>query len=138
MSRSASAAQAKPHPVEILREAVAVARARGFVVQPGDHGVRPVPSKHLIAWEVDSEDRRIISPFGALLLHAQPQSAEFLPAVAISLGAELAYVEAFLCGINHEPPPPDWAREVNVWDRIQALEHGTRYRAHLMANGRPS
>lgn len=127
---------AEPHPVDILREAGAAARARGLYVYPGDHGVEVVSSAGLITWGLDADRQRVVSPYGAALLHIQPQAEDFDAAVRLALGAEAAYVEAFGFGLELKVPGREWTerhlRRASGAELVEAYEHGVRFRGELI------
>ena len=115
-----------PHPIEIIREAVAAARAGGIpVALVEDLGVHQT-GRALVTWARDREP--VVSPCGALLLHAQPQVPDADRALVRALDAPIGWIEGFVRGSVKLDPEASWLMGPRRQLYLIGFEAGTRYR----------
>ena len=125
MAATAPAAPA-PHPVIVIRTAVAWARARGLRVRIGEFGIRCASAHGAERWEPDNAGA--IDPVACAVLHAQPEATDPFAAAAEALAAPESWVRAFCAGLAREDFTATWAESVHRKLAAAGYEAGLRFR----------
>jgi hypothetical protein len=110
-----------PSPAQIIREAIAWVRARGvYVAATRNPGVICASGavSGLATWERDPYADEI-SPVGAVILKAQPQTCDDEDAATIALGVPIAFIEGLEDGVTMTEP-------------VEARKHPIERRQYLL------
>jgi hypothetical protein len=119
-------------PVDLLKEAVAAAKAKGLRVRVGSCGVMPIGTHGPERWGIDELERdRGVDPLGAVLLHAQPPSLDPEEAVALALGVNRAFVDGIADGLSLGPKDSRWVSSPARLNYLKAYEMGTNFNLWL-------
>src|SRR6185312_11222964 len=119
-------------PVDILKEAVAAAKEKGLRVRIGTAGVTPISTHGPERWGLDELERDPgVDVLGALLLYAQPPSVDPEEAVALALGVDRCWVDAFADGIALSPRDSRWLASRARDNYLHGYERGASFRIWL-------
>ena len=119
-------------PVDLLKEAVAAARAKGIRVRVGSPGVMPIGTHGDIRWGLDELERDGgVDPLGAVLLMAQPPSIDGEEAAALALGVDRCFVDGLADGLSLGPKDSRWVSSPARLNYLKAYEMGCNFNLWL-------
>lgn len=119
-------------PIEILKEAVEAAREQGIRVRVGSAGVMPVGTHGSPRWGLDQLERDTgIDPLGAVLLYSQPPSVDPEQAVALAIGVDRCWIDAFADGLALNPKDSRWLASPARQNYLHGYESGANFRIWL-------
>ena len=122
-------------PVDLLKEAVAAAREQGIRVRVGTAGVIPIGTHSDTRWGLDELERDSgVDPLGAVLLLAQPPSIDPEEAVALALGVDRCWIDAFADGLALNPRDSRWIHSPARINYLHGYESGTCFRIWLLSH----
>jgi hypothetical protein len=122
-------------PVDLLKEAVEAAKAKGIRVRIGSAGVIPVGTHGDVRWGLDELNRDTgVDPLGAVLLHAQPPSIDPEQAVALALGVNRAFVDGLADGLALGPKDSRWVSSPARLNYMKAYELGCNFNLWLRSH----
>lgn len=120
-------------PTTIIREAIAYVRARRMVVIASHHpGVicTSGATSGLATWEPDDRADGL-SPIGAAILMAQPQTIDDEDAAVIAIGAPIAYIEGYEDGLTITEPVEARKQAVERRQYLAGFQDGLMTRGWL-------
>lgn len=120
-----------PHPLTIIREAIANARVLGAPVRIGSLGVECVPDRRI--WRRDPREDGV-DPIGAAILHRQPRELDVDVAAAVAVNATIPWVEGCRAGMARTEPSSAWSTSLKASFYAAGFQAGTWLRVQLLHN----
>lgn len=122
-----------PHPLTIIREAIATAHVVGITVRIGSYGVTLLAGAQSSRWVRDPREDGV-DPIGAAILARQPPVTDVDEAAAQAVNAPTPWVEGCAAGIARRERSIAWRSSIKARFYLAGYDAGTWLRSQLLHN----
>lgn len=120
-----------PHPLTIIREAIAAARLIGVNVRIGSYGVQFTADNPGRPWMRDPRADGV-DPIGAAILARQPQLEDIDEAAADAVNAPIPWVVGCTDGMQRRTPGTAWSSSIKAGEYAAGYQAGAWLRMQLL------